>query len=389
MKKLLALLTAAALSLSLPLTTAARDTTFEETIASDLKSLGLFKGVSETDFDLNREPSRVEALVILIRVLGKEQDALGGYWYHPFTDVPSWADSYIGYAYQNGLTNGVSETEFGAGNAGAGTFLTFVLRALGYSDANGEDFSWQDPYTLAESVGILPDCVNTDEFWRSDVALVSYAALGANLKNSAETLAEKLITAGVFTEYQFDSCYDAYALSSFDPVYYDWDSSYDTLFTQDDVVYDEYSYTEPDEYFHEDPYYTDWNPYVTEDSGDSWQTGDTGIYEDTYTGYVYDGISSSMTADKIEQLEGVAVFWAPTGNKIHLEHDCRSFKLGVAYAGTLWEAQNVRTEGWCGYCAKYQSSSTYSSNYDATAEVLAGCYTYDDYLNGIPYYVFQ
>lgn len=367
MKKLLALLTAAALSLSLPLTAAARDTSFEETIASDLKSLGLFKGVSETDFDLNREPSRVEALVILIRVLGKEQDALGGYWYHPFTDVPSWADSYIGYAYQNGLTNGVSETEFGAGNAGAGTFLTFVLRALGYSDANGEDFSWQDPYTLAESVGILPDCVNTDVFWRSDVALVSYAALGANLKNSVETLAEKLITAGVFTEYQFDSCYDACALTSFAPVYDVWDPS-----SYEDTTYN-----------------TDWNPYVTEDSGDSWQTDDTGIYEDTYTDSIYDGISSSMTADKIEQLEGVAVFWAPTGNKIHLEHDCRSFKLGVAYAGTLREAQNVRTEGWCGYCAKYQSSSTYSSNYNATAEILTGCYTYDDYLNGIPYYVFQ
>jgi hypothetical protein len=66
-----------------------RNISFEETLAADLKELGLFKGVSKTTFDLNREPSRAEALVMLIRVLGKENEALNGSWSHPFTDVPS------------------------------------------------------------------------------------------------------------------------------------------------------------------------------------------------------------------------------------------------------------------------------------------------------------
>ncbi len=182
----------------------ARDTSAEETTAAALKSLGLFRGVSDTNFDLNRAPTRVEALVMLIRTLGKESEALGGNWTHPFTDVPSWADPYVGYAYENGLTKGVSATSFGSGPASAAMYVTFVLRALNYSDANG-DFSWNDPFTLARGIGILPGTVNLNEFWRADVALVSFAALTANLKDTNTTLAEQLVSVGTFTWEQYES----------------------------------------------------------------------------------------------------------------------------------------------------------------------------------------
>lgn len=191
-----------------------RDTSFELTLASGLKGLGLFNGVSDTDFALDREPSRTEALVMLIRVLGKETDAMNGTWADPFTDVAAWADKYVGYAYANNLTNGVSSTQFGSGPASAATYLTFVLRALGYSDANGADFTWSDPYSLAKSIGIMPSCVHTDTFWRADVVVVSYAALSVPLKGTTQTLAEKLILAGVFTQAQFDTYYNAAAISS-------------------------------------------------------------------------------------------------------------------------------------------------------------------------------
>lgn len=330
MKKVISAFLAAVLALLLPIATFARDTSLEETLAYELKSFGLFKGVSETDFDLEREPTRVEALVILIRVLGKEQEALRKEWYHPFVDVPMWADNYVGYAYESGLTYGVSETEFGSGNASAATFLTFVLRALGYSDADEADFSWRDPYTLSKTVGILPECVNTDEFWRSDVVSVSYAALGTCLKNSDITLAEKLIAADVFTEEQFYSIYDS-------------------------DVFDE-AETE----------------YEYEEAANIEYVDTAATHSD-----------SSMTLELAKSLEGKAVFWAPTGTKVHLDHECRSFKLGIAYAGTLEEAQSVRTEGWCGYCAKGQGDS-FDGNYHATVDVILDCYTYSDYLNGIP-----
>lgn len=186
---------------------AARDTAYEEDLASDLKGLGLFMGVSDTDFDLGRAPTRIEAIVMLIRVLGKAEEAASGDWTHPFTDVASWADKYVGYAYQNGLTSGISQDKFGTGRASASMYITFVLRALGYSDANGEDFTWSDPYTLAQSIGILPEGVDTDDFWRADVAAVSYAALSVKLKGTDITLAQKLIESGAFTKAQFDEFY--------------------------------------------------------------------------------------------------------------------------------------------------------------------------------------
>lgn len=179
---------------------AERDVSAEEALATELKSLGLFKGVSDTDFALGRAPSRVEAIVMLIRVLGKESETTAKSWNHPFTDVPTWADGYVGYAYESGLTKGSSATQFGTGSATGAMYVTFVLRALGYSDADGKDFTWNDPFTLAEEIGILPESVDRDAFLRADVATVSHAALSAKLKDSDKTLAEKLMEAGVFTE---------------------------------------------------------------------------------------------------------------------------------------------------------------------------------------------
>ena len=193
---------------AVPMAAAARDLSLEENLAVDLKALGLFQGVSDTDFDLARAPSRTEALVMLIRVLGKEGETLAGTWAHPFTDVAAWADKYVGYAYENGLTNGVSATEFGTGTADSAMYLTFVLRALGYSDDGGADFTWSEPYELAGQTGLLQGPVNSDDFWRADVVLISYAALSAALKGSAQTLAGKLIAADVFTTAQFDANYN-------------------------------------------------------------------------------------------------------------------------------------------------------------------------------------
>jgi S1-C subfamily serine protease len=185
----------------------ARDVSFEEMLAGDLKELGLFQGISDDNFDLNRAPTRIEALVMLVRILGKEDEALKTTEKHPFVDVPSWADKYVAYAYHNGLSNGISETEFGTGSATADMYLTFVLRSLGYSDKNHVDFTWNAPDALATKVGILPQGVNSYQFYRADVVLVSYSALQAKIKNSDETLAQKLIRAGVFSSETYQTSY--------------------------------------------------------------------------------------------------------------------------------------------------------------------------------------
>ena len=197
-KGILSLMLAFTLVFAMLIPAYAASSTEAETKATALKQLGLFKGVSDTDFALDRAPTRTEALVMLIRAMGKESEALGGSWTHPFTDVPSWADKYVGYGYEKGLTKGVSATEFGTGNAGSDMYLTFMLRSLGYDDSKG-DFTWNAPDTLAKAVGILPDSVDTSNFMRADAAVVSWAALDADLKTGKQLLAKKLIAENVFT----------------------------------------------------------------------------------------------------------------------------------------------------------------------------------------------
>ena len=194
--------------------TVPRNPELTNSLASGLKALNLFQGVSSTDFDLDRAPTRTEAVVMLIRLLGRQSEAEAFAGTSPFTDVPAWANSYISYAYENGLTKGESETVFGASReADASMYLTFVLRALGYSDDNG-DFEWDDPYALATDAGLLPDSVQINDFKRGDVVLVSYAALAAKLSGSEETLARSLTASGAFAAEDFEKYYDTQALAN-------------------------------------------------------------------------------------------------------------------------------------------------------------------------------
>lgn len=86
--------------------------------ANALKDLGLFLG-SNNGFDLDRTPSRVEALVLLLRMLGEEKEAQNITYTNPFADVPTWAEKHVAYAYNKGYTNGISATLFGSNNIAA------------------------------------------------------------------------------------------------------------------------------------------------------------------------------------------------------------------------------------------------------------------------------
>lgn len=179
-----------------------RDYSVANHAADALNGLGLFSGTGTDNngkpiYELTRKPTRTEALVMLIRTLGKDGASRSEKCTHPFTDVPAWADSYVGYAYENGLSKGISATLFGAGDTAEGyTYLTFILRALGYSDAGGADFLWNNPFDLGRKLEILPAGVDTKTFLRADVAMVSLAALSAKIKNSEKTLIEMLVSAG-------------------------------------------------------------------------------------------------------------------------------------------------------------------------------------------------
>ena len=179
--------------------------------AIKLYDLGLMKGTGITEygrrlFDLDRTPTRAEAVTMLVRFLGKEKEAVAAVKKHHFTDVPEWADGYVSYAYANGLTKGISDTEFGSDMlCTPEMYLTFMLRVLGYSDVGkNADFSYENPWELAQNKGITPRFMNTSPFYRSEMVDMSYLSLTATLKGTDVPLYKSMISQGIFTSEEYD-----------------------------------------------------------------------------------------------------------------------------------------------------------------------------------------
>ncbi len=198
MKRIIALLLVFTLFFSLsPLVFASNNEA--EKSAERLGSLGLLKGVGfnpdgSRDYDLDSGLTREQAVIMLVRLLGKEDEALRSNCKMPFTDVSDWAADYVAYAYEKGLANGTGLTTFhGTTPVTAAHYLTFVLRALGYSSES--DFKWDKPWELAKKVGINSGEYNdstSSAFIRADMAIVSSRALDAELKLGGMTLLESI-----------------------------------------------------------------------------------------------------------------------------------------------------------------------------------------------------
>ena len=194
MKRILTALMAMVVMLMLaPVNCTASDEAFEA--AQSLNAFGLFSGTG-TDaqgnpiYELDRQPTRQEAITMLVKLVGGAEESSKGGWITPFTDVDDWAKNWVGYAYAKGLTAGTSLTTFGASEkTTAAQFLTFVLKALGY-DANS-DFSWDNAWPLAEQVGLSKGEYNAQTtFTRGDMAIISYRALSSMMKGTMTPLSE-------------------------------------------------------------------------------------------------------------------------------------------------------------------------------------------------------
>ena len=177
--------------------------------AESLHHLGLFAGMGANAdgspmFALERRATRAEAIVMFVRLIGGAQEAHSRQWDTPFTDVPSWAAPYVGYAWHYGLTVGMSPAQFGSHeHVTAAQYITFVLRALGY--VSDVDFRWSSAWILSDSLGITDGRHNAgtnSSFFRGDLAQVSFNALKGVFVGTGATLAETLVRDGVFTQAQ-------------------------------------------------------------------------------------------------------------------------------------------------------------------------------------------
>lgn len=190
--------------------------------ADRLSDLGLFQGTGN-GYQLDRAPTRAEAATMLVRLLGAEAEAEELAYSAPFTDLDDWQKPYVQYLYDNGLTTGATATTFEPEDTcSAQMYTTFLLRALGYSDAAGGDFTYTGAVDFGKSIGLV-DYANCNEtnFLRDHVAAMSLTALNTAVGDDADTkLLEKLVEDGAVAASAADDMlaffdnYDAYVAAT-------------------------------------------------------------------------------------------------------------------------------------------------------------------------------
>lgn len=204
------------------------DVTAESTAAADvLNELGLFNGKGTNAdgtpiYALEETASRIEGLVMLIRMLGEEADALAYTGECPFTDVPAWAERHAAYAYAKGYVNGTTATTYTPDGVISGQqYAVLLLRALGFNEKNG-DFTYAKACEKAVEVGLFDSATDYEgDFFRAGIVTMSLRAMTTGTKEGrylSEQLKEKintqefadaLVKHGLVKEKTFTIPYDA------------------------------------------------------------------------------------------------------------------------------------------------------------------------------------
>ncbi|MCL1983436.1 MAG: cadherin-like beta sandwich domain-containing protein [Clostridiales bacterium] len=185
--------------------------TLQEQYADELYKLGLFLGtVAGADppvYELDGPLTRIQALVLVVRLLGLEEEALAFKGSRQFTDVPQWAWQYAAFGYQEGITNGVNteRTLFAPDRpVTLQEFTAFLLRVLGYSEANG-DFEYADALAKALAVKLYTEkemaALGDGRFLRGDAVVAMADALLSSMNGAdGARLIDTLVESELFTE---------------------------------------------------------------------------------------------------------------------------------------------------------------------------------------------
>jgi hypothetical protein len=149
----------------------------------------------------------MESLAAILRLLGLEGEASRSGAENPFKDVPDWGGRIAAYAYSIGLAAGVDEehTMFEPDRrVSAREFTAFLLRALGYREADG-DFRFEESLQKAVEVNLykLMESARLDndsEYLRAEAVISIADALIARMKDSDSMLIDKLASQGVISK---------------------------------------------------------------------------------------------------------------------------------------------------------------------------------------------
>lgn len=167
-------------------------------MAAALDEMGLFRGAgARTGYNLEAGASRAEGLVMFLRVLGLEDEALAYQGGCPFADVPAshWAERYVAYAQARGLTTGTGPDRFSPDEAiTCQQYGTFLLRALNYREKT--DFRYDTALTDLANLGLFSDAeissLSAGRFRRYQMVYLSYRALFGADQESGRLLMNRL-----------------------------------------------------------------------------------------------------------------------------------------------------------------------------------------------------
>ncbi|MEN8905316.1 MAG: Ig-like domain-containing protein [Clostridiales bacterium] len=178
--------------------------------ALTLNKLGLFDGVSNSNFDpgLNYTLNRETGVALVLKVIGYKKDAL------KLTDqetdsilkekakdnskISSWAKKYIAYAYKIGTIEGRTDGNFSPGDGLTGRDLsTMFLRELGVEVSAKR---WESACFLLSQRGTFPigeaERLNTKYLIRDDMVGIAFHVLNT-FDSQDEILIKRLVRNGI------------------------------------------------------------------------------------------------------------------------------------------------------------------------------------------------
>ena len=146
-----------------------------ETAVTTLMERGAITGDTDGLYHPEQYLNRAQACAIVVRTINPPSEELFGTATQSipdsgFTDMEGygWAEPYINYAVKNGITMGVGNHKFNpGGQVTSNEYITFVLRAAGYSDESLGG-TWPDNYVqkakdlnLGIGLGtVIPEYIN-------------------------------------------------------------------------------------------------------------------------------------------------------------------------------------------------------------------------------------
>lgn len=177
--------------------------------ADKLNELGLFNG-TDKGYELENSLTREQAAVMLVRLLGAEEEAKEDNYSEKFTDVPKdrWSFPYVMYCYENDITNGTGKNKFSPETEiSPEQFAALVLRTLGY-EAAPETSLDSAVSKMLFSAKKATELAKSDKLLRGDMVYIIYRALGTKTADG-EIFAYSLADRNVIDESQAEE-FDIY-----------------------------------------------------------------------------------------------------------------------------------------------------------------------------------